>query len=134
MVCPWVHDNTPRWALSEHLCYFCGLVAVGTNSGHVFLVGNIWFYDQTSYVNAVCKCIPGSCACCLIIHTCDLSRSGIKLPMWRHPLRPPDEAAKISIFMNTDFSLLPKAKSCFPITEDACFISSPEPLGSLVSL
>ena len=42
MVCPWLRDNVPRWALSEHLRYFCGLVAVGTNSGHVFLVGKLW--------------------------------------------------------------------------------------------
>ena len=55
-------------------------------------------------------------------HTCDLSRSGIKLPIWRLPLRPPDEAAKILIFMNFEFSLFPKAKTCFPITADACFI------------
>ena len=54
--------------------------------------------------------------------TCDLSRSGVNLPIWRLPLRPPDEAAKIPIFMNSDFSLLPKAKTCFPITADACFI------------
>ena len=55
-------------------------------------------------------------------HTCDLSRSGVNLPIWRLPLRPPDEAAKIPIFMNSDFSLFPKAKTCFPITADACFI------------
>ena len=41
MVCPWYRDNVPRWALSEHLRYFCGIVAVGTNCGHVFLVGKI---------------------------------------------------------------------------------------------
>ena len=57
-------------------------------------------------------------------HTCDLSRSGVNLPIWRLPLRPADEAAKIPIFMNSDFSLLPKAKTCFPITADACFISA----------
>ena len=56
------------------------------------------------------------------VHTCDLSRSGIKLPIWRLPLRPPDEVAKIPIFMNFDFSRFPKAKTCFPITADACFI------------
>ncbi|XP_060555912.1 protein ELYS-like [Ruditapes philippinarum] len=28
----------PSWALSEHLRYFCGLVAVGTNTGQVYLV------------------------------------------------------------------------------------------------
>ena len=37
------------------------------------------------------------------IHTCDLSRSGVNLPIWRLPLCPPDEAAKIPIFMNSDF-------------------------------
>ncbi|XP_052284768.1 protein ELYS-like isoform X2 [Dreissena polymorpha] len=30
--------TAPRWALSEHLCYFSGLVAVGTNTGHVLLI------------------------------------------------------------------------------------------------
>ena len=55
-------------------------------------------------------------------HTFDLSRSGVKLPIWRLLLCPPDEAAKIPIFMNFDFSLFPKAKTCFPITADACFI------------
>ena len=55
-------------------------------------------------------------------HTCDISRSGVNLPIWRLPFRPPDEAAKIPIFMKSDFSLLPKAKTCFPITVDACFI------------
>ena len=52
----------------------------------------------------------------LFLHTYDLSRSGVNLPMRRLPLRPHDEAAKIPIFMNSDFSLLPKAKTCFPIT------------------
>ena len=55
-------------------------------------------------------------------HTCDLSQSGVNLPILCLPLRPPDEAAKIPIFMNSDFSLFPKAKTCFPITADACFI------------
>ena len=55
-------------------------------------------------------------------HTCDLYRSGVNLPIWHLPLRPPDEAAKIPIFMNSDFSLFPKAKTCFPITTDACFV------------
>ena len=56
------------------------------------------------------------------VHTHDLSQSGVNLPIWRLPLRPLDEAAKILIIMNSDFSLLPKAKSSFPITVDACFI------------
>ena len=50
------------------------------------------------------------------------SQSGVNLPIRCLPLRPPDEAAKIPIFMNSDFSLFPKAKTCFPITTDACFI------------
>ena len=46
-------------------------------------------------------------------HTCDLSRSGVKLPIMHFPLRPPDEAAKIPIFMNFNFWLFPKAKTLF---------------------
>ena len=38
-----MRHNIPQWALSEHLRYFCGLVAVGTNSGHVLLVGKNYF-------------------------------------------------------------------------------------------
>ena len=40
------HTQAPRWALSEHLRYFCGLVAVGTNTGHVILIGK-YRIDQT---------------------------------------------------------------------------------------
>ena len=47
---------------------------------------------------------------------------GVNLPIWRLPLRPPDDVAKIPIFMISDFLFLPKAKTCFPITTDACFI------------
>ena len=59
--------------------------------------------------------------CTNYCHTCDLSRSGVKLPICYHTLRPPDEAAKIPIFMNSDFSLFTKAKTSFPIMADACF-------------
>ncbi|KAL4221649.1 Protein ELYS [Mactra antiquata] len=31
-------NQVPRWALSEQLAYFCGLVAVGTQTGKVYLV------------------------------------------------------------------------------------------------
>ena len=31
-------------------------------------------------------------------------------------------ASKLPIYMNSDFSLLPEAKTCLPITADACFI------------
>ena len=34
-------------------------------------------------------------------------------PIWCLPFRPPDKAAKIKICMNTDFSLVPKDKTCF---------------------
>ena len=64
-------------------------------------------------------------------HTCDLSRSGVNLPIWRLPLGPPDEAAKIPIFMNSDFSLLPKAKTCFPITADQGYRNFEIQIGSL---
>ena len=30
--------------------------------------------------------------------------------------------ALLLIYINSDFLLLPKAKTCFPITTDACFI------------
>ena len=77
--------------------------------------------DLNARVRDFCDFIPED-TLDYIFHTCDLSRSGVNLPIWRLPLRPPDEAAKIPIFMNSDFSLLPKAKTCFPITADACFI------------
>ena len=57
-----------------------------------------------------------------LFHTCDLSRSGVKVPIWRLSLHPPNEAAEILI-RNSDFSLLPKAETCFPITADACFMN-----------
>ena len=42
-------------------------------------------------------------------HTYDLSRPGVNLPIWRLPLCPPDEAAKIPIFMNSDFFAFAKS-------------------------
>ena len=47
------------------------------------------------------------------LHTCDLSRSGVNLPIWLLPLSPPDEAAKIPIFMNSDFRFCQKLKLVF---------------------
>ncbi|XP_053388685.1 protein ELYS-like, partial [Mercenaria mercenaria] len=38
VVSTYTASHVPRWALSEHLRYFCGLVAVGTNTGKVYLV------------------------------------------------------------------------------------------------
>ncbi|XP_052759719.1 protein ELYS-like [Mya arenaria] len=45
-----IHSQSvaPRWALSEHLTYFIGLVAVGTNTGHIILV-DLCLDDQEFY-------------------------------------------------------------------------------------
>ena len=55
-------------------------------------------------------------------HTCDLSRYDVKLPIWYFHLHSLDEAAEIPI-CNSDFSFLPKAETCSPITADACFMN-----------
>ena len=55
-------------------------------------------------------------------HTCDLTRFRRDLPILGPQIRATPDRLKLPIYMNSDFSLLPKAKTCFPITADACFI------------
>ena len=57
-----------------------------------------------------------------INHTCDLTQFRQDLPILGPQIRVTPDRPKLSIYMNSDFSLLPKAKTCFPITADACFI------------
>ena len=55
-------------------------------------------------------------------HRCDQSRFCRDLPILGTQIRVTPDRPKLPIHMNSDFSLLPKAKTCFPITADACFI------------
>ena len=55
-------------------------------------------------------------------HTCDMTRFRRDLPILGSQIRVTPDRPKLPIYMNSDFSLLPKAKTCFPITADACFI------------
>ena len=61
--------NVPTWAFSEQLRQFCGIVAVGTEGGYVYLVGqwlfvplqclwcdNLWVSDHLSHCS-VCGVI-----------------------------------------------------------------------------
>ena len=56
------------------------------------------------------------------LRTCDLYRSRQDLPILGPKIRLPPYRPKLLIYMNSDFSLLTKAKTCFPIIADACFI------------
>ena len=57
-----------------------------------------------------------------IQHTCDQTRYRRDLPILGPQIRVTPDRPKLPIYMNSDFSLFPKAKTCFPITADACFI------------
>ena len=54
--------------------------------------------------------------------TCDQTQYRRDLPTLGFQVRVPPDRPKLPIYMNSDFSLLPKAKTCFLITADACFI------------
>ena len=55
-------------------------------------------------------------------HTCDQTRYRRDLPILGPQVRVMPDRPKLPIYMKSDFSLLPKAKTCLPITADACFI------------
>ena len=49
-------------------------------------------------------------------HTCDQTRYRRDLPILGPQIRVTPDRPKLPIYMNSDFSLLPKAKTCFTIT------------------
>ena len=55
------------------------------------------------------------------IYTCDQTRHRRDLPILGPQIRVTPNRQKLPIYMNSDFSLLLKAKTCFPIIADACF-------------
>ena len=57
-----------------------------------------------------------------IDHTCDQTRYRRDLPILGPRIRVTPDRPKLPIYMNSNFLLLPKAKTCFLIFADACFI------------